>query len=522
MELTPTMYGACIRLNFENDFDKFFSVLPVGGDFESKYDAETGRFFVSTNQTDLKGYDTQNFVQYYVFEFNKDDVIAEKNTESHIALRNKNVDVKIAISYISYEQAILNMDKRGFEEVKADGEKIWNEYLSRIEIKADEDMMKTFYSCMYRVFLYPHRAYEIDANGKKVHYAPCDGTVKEGVRYTDNGFWDTYRTIYPLYSLIAREEYKEFMEGFIVDYKDGGWLPCWTALDAKKCMPSTMIDAVIADAAVKGIISGELLETAFEGMLKHANNKSDIAAYGRAGCEHYLKLGYVPYEAENESVNLTLDASYGDYCIAVVADILGKSDIKEKYLVRAKNYKNLFDKETGFMRAKSKDGTFRKEFDPTSWGLDYTEAAAWQTSFAVQHDLDGLAELHGGKENLIKKLDEFFKTPQKYRVGGYTQEIHEMTEFADGAWGQCAISNQPSFHIPFIYAYFGETEKAEYWVERMCKEAFSWKDDGFPGDEDNGTMAAWYIFSVIGMYPLTPCKKEFIKFKKLCEDVKIK
>ena len=541
-ELTPTEYGACMRINYGTDFERYFSVLPVEGKCEYKLDAKKNILFCSTECNELKGYDKGKITTYFVFKFEDCTVDADKtmvdrnhnktsgtrikgkDTGIHVYVNSNEIVVKMASSNISYKQALINLDRDSkysdFDDLKEQNEKIWNSYISRIEIDADEEVMKTFYSCMYRLFLYPHKAYEIDKDGNAVHYSPSCDEVRSGVRYTDNGFWDTYRTNYPLYSMIAREEYKEILEGFISDYKDGGWLPCWTAGDAKKCMPSTMIDAVIADAAVKGVISGVLLETAFEGMEKHANNASENPAYGREGCEDYLRLGYVPCDKYKESVNLTLDASYGDYCLGTVAKILGKNDKAEKYFARAKNYKNIFDSETGFMRGRKTDGSFNEDFDPIKWGSDYTEAAAWQTTFAVQHDLEGLCDLYGTKENLLSKLDEFFASPLDYRVGGYYIEIHEMTEFAAGNWGQCAISNQPSFHIPFIYAYLGETQKTSYWVKRMCLEGFSWSDDGFPGDEDNGSMAAWYIFSVLGKYPLCPGKNELVEFEGLAKKVK--
>ncbi len=541
LELTPTMYGACVRASFERDFDSYISVLPVGGSCEYSYDKEENKLYCSTDCNELCGYDKGKTRTYFVFSFDEGDINADRtivdrnhdrtggtkiegeNTGIHLFLNTKNITFKIASSYISYEQAEQNLKNdssyRDFDSLKAENESIWNSYLSRIKIQADEKTMKTFYSCMYRVFLYPHRAHEFDKDGTAVHYSPAADCVKKGVRYTDNGFWDTYRTVFPLYSLIAVNEYKEILEGFINDYVDGGWLPCWSAIDAKKCMPSTMIDAVIADAAVKGIISGDLLKTAFEGMEKHANTPCENPAYGREGCGHYTKIGYVPSDVCAESVNLTLDAAYGDYCVGVVAKILGYDEKASFYFERAKNYRNIFDKETGFMRAKKLDGVFEDDFDPIKWGKDYTEAAAWQTTFAVQHDIEGLCQLYGGKEALLKKLDEFFATPPEYRVGGYFIEIHEMTEFAAGKWGQCAISNQPSFHIPFIYAYLGETEKTDMWVKRMCNEGFSSADDGFPGDEDNGSMAAWYIFAVLGMYPLCPGKNEYVKFSPLADSI---
>ena len=540
IELTPTQYGACVKVSFENDFDRYLSVLPVSGMCGYRYDSEKGRLYCYTDCNELKGHDKGRAIAYFVFEFPVDAINGKKtlvedssgkrhgaciegeNAGIHLFLDKKNFTFKLASSYISYEQAELNLEHDStyadFESLKEENKRLWNSYLSRIEIKSDEDTMRTFYSCMYRVFLYPHKAYEIDKMGKAIHYSPCADAVKDGVRYTDNGFWDTYRTIFPLYSIIAKDEYREILEGFICDYIDGGWLPCWSAMDAKKCMPSTMIDAVIADAAIKGIISGDLLKTAFSGMEKHANIASPNPAYGREGCGYYTKIGYVPSDKHRESVNLTLDAAYCDYCLGVVANILGEEEKAEKYFARSQNYKNLFDPQTGFMRGKRLDGSFEPDFDPIRWGTDYTEAAAWQTTFAVVHDIDGLAQLYGTKEELIKKLDGFFNTPPSYRVGGYRLEIHEMTEFMAGRWGQCAISNQPSFHIPFIYAYLGVPEKTEYWVKKICTEGFSWKDDGFPGDEDNGTMAAWYIFAVLGMYPLCPGKNEYVKFKSILED----
>lgn len=545
-ELTPTTYGACLRMTFRKDLDRFFSILPVQGEHEYEYDPDSNRLFVSTTCDTLKTADIGRLKTYIVYEFedglvdpartliedmgqNKKEqglAIRGERVAIHLALNKKQTEVRMATSFIGFEQALLNLksdsDYRDFDHLKAKNASIWEEYLGRVQIEADHEQMRTFYSCMYRVFCFPHKAYEISADGKPIHFAPSCGKVLEGYRYTDNGFWDTYRTVYALFTLVAPEECKEMLMGYIQDYMDGGWLPCWTAGTEKKCMPSTGIDAVIADAAVKGLLDGEWLKTAFAGMEKHANHDCPIAGYGRDGCSQYLQLGYVPFDAFHESVNLTLDAAYFDYCLAVVADKLGYSDKKELYLARSKRYQNLFDKETGFMRAKDSAGQFRREpFSPIVWGGDYTEAAAWQTSFAVQHDIEGLCELHGGKAALLKKLDAFFAAPAEYLVGGYGIEIHEMTEMADDDWGQCAISNQPSFHIPFMYAYLGEQEKADYWLDRICREGFSGNDDGYPGDEDNGTTAAWYIFANLGLYPICPGKAEYTVTKPRVTDIQI-
>ena len=286
-------------------------------------------------------------------------------------------------------------------------------------------------------------------------------------------------------------------------------------------MPSTLIDAVIAEAAVNGIGSREVLENALKGMLHHANNESEDRRYGRNGALSYLKYGYMPRNEQRESVNLTQDSAYGDWCIATVARVLGHDELVDEYMARSKNYKNIFDPATGFMRGRDTEGKMAEFFDPCAWGGEYTEGSAWQNSFAVPHDVEGLAELHGGKEALIAKLDELFNTPPAYRVFGYGGEIHEMTEMALVDFGQMAISNQPSFHLPFLFSALGDQAKTDYWVKKLAEEGFNSSSAGFPGDEDNGTTAAWYVFATIGQYRLCPGKTEWIPCKRLVKSVKI-
>ena len=534
-ELTPTERGACVKITFDEDGDNYLSVLPVTGWYSFRLDGNT--LYASTNMH-MSG-EAVKFKSYLVIRFPENSVDPEGTLTScgkgfkkakkahgigrgiHIKLNNKTTEIKLAISYISFEQALKNLDSelsgKSFSEVENAAEEKWEECLSRIRIESDDEkLIKTFYSCMYRAFLYPHKCYEY-ADGKPVHYCPHDGSVHGGVRYTDNGFWDTYRTVYPLFSLIAKDELREMLKAFINEYRESGWLPRWLSIGECGCMPSTLIDAVICDGAVKGFIDKADLETALEGMIHHSEKNSGKRNFGRNGAESYCKLGYVPYDEEKESVNLTLDAAYGDWCIAEIAKILGKTDTESKYRKRALNYRNLFDKETGFMRAKNKKGEFRPDFTPFGWGRDYTEGSAWQTSFAVPHDIEGLAELYGGREKLIEKIDELFAAPPEYEVIGYGSEIHEMTEMAAVDFGQCAISNQPSFHIPYIYSALGDVEKTAYWVRKLCDNAFSYENDGFPGDEDNGTTAAWFIFSVLGLYPFCPGKPEFVKGVKQVE-----
>ena len=535
-ELTPTERCAAIRLTFGDDRPSFLSFLPVQGQYTYRYDAETSTLY---GTTDGHNHDAaENFTMHFVVRFGDGEVDAARtycvgegrSCGIHVALTGRTLEARMGISYISEEMAREALEREcgdsSFEEIREAAALAWNEKLGRIEIEAQDpsdgnEQLKTFYSCLYRVFLFPRKAYELDKKGEAVHYCPFDGKVRPGVRYTDNGFWDTYRTVYPLYTLIARDEFAEMLDGFVNDYLDGGWLPRWLSIGEVGCMPSTLIDAVIAEAAVNGIGSRETLEKALEGMLNHANNEAPEARYGRNGISSYLKYGYVPREEHRESVNLTLDFAYGDWCIAQVARTLGWEELADEYCERAKNYKKLFDPDTGFMRGRDKEGNMAVFFDPVAWGGEYTEGSAWQSSFAVPHDVDGLAELYGGREGLIEKLDALFAEPPCYRVFGYGGEIHEMTEMALIDFGQLAISNQPSFHLPYLYAALGVQDKTNYWVERLAKETFAATSDGYPGDEDNGTTSAWYILATLGLYRLCPGTDKWIRSKRLVRSAKI-
>ena len=530
-ELTPTERGCAFRLSFGNERPSYLSFLPVLGNYTYRYDEKAHILYGSTDGHSQD--EAKNFRAYIAVKFldgcvdnDRTYVKGEGDTAcAHIGIKGKYAEGRVAISYISEEMALNTLNReaegRSFEEIRKKAEYSWEEKLHRIEVKCeDENRLATFYSCMYRVFLFPRKAYEIDEKGNKVHYTPKTGKVSQGARYTDTGFWDTARTLFPLYSLIAREEYEEMLRGFVNDYLECGYLPRWISIGEVGCMPSTLIDCVIADAVVKKIGERELWENALRGMLHHANTEADDRRYGRNGALAYKKYGYVPKNLQKESVNLTLDAAYGDWCIATVAKELGYDDIYSEYIERSKNYKNLFDKETGFMRGRDEGGNMSEDFDPCIWGGDYTEGSAWQNSFWVPHDIEGLCRLYGGKDGFLEKLDELFSTPPVYRVHGYGGEIHEMREMAAVDFGQCAISNQPSFHIPYLYGYLGDGEKCQGVVEKMCKELFS-AEDGFPGDEDNGSMAAWYIFSCIGMYPICPGKDEYVRTKPLFNEIKI-
>ena len=387
----------------------------------------------------------------------------------------------------------------------------WEAHLGTVAIEAEEEEMKTFYSCMYRTGLFPHAAFEVDENGEPVHYSPYLGTVEKGVRYIGHGFWDTYRTLLPMFALTNKELYRDMVLSALGDYREGGWLPRWLAPGEVGCMPSTLIDSFLGQAATAGLVEKEVLEQVLEAMLHHANVAAPEKRFGRTGIREFVELGYVPCDKYHQSVNLTQDFAFGDYCIAKVAQVLGRNELAEEYFARAKRYAALLDPETCFMRPKDSNGNFKEGFDPLAWDEDYTESSAWQATFAVPHDLKGLAQCMGGDDKLLRQLDALFAESGMGKVGDRGFEIHEMTELNAEDFGQCAINNQPSFHIPYIYALFGQPEKTAYWVDRMCNEEFRATPDGFPGDEDNGAMASWYILSRLGMYPMCPADNTWVK-----------
>ena len=424
--------------------------------------------------------------------------------------QEKCLEVGFATSFLSVEQAKLNykreIEGRTLEEVRAAATSEWEDYLSRIEIEDDDEEKKAiFYTCMYRSFLFPRRFYELNEKGAPRHFNMHTGKIVDGIMYADNGFWDTYRTLFPYLSLIDTQLYREMAEGFYNYYCDSGWLPKWLSPANVCCMPGMLIEAVMADAIVKEIITGDLAENVFKALLHNGESGSDESGYGRTGTLAYRKYGYVPYDVAKESVNETLDCCYGDYCIAMAAQKLGHTREAERYFAYAQNYKNIFDATCGFMRGKNKKGEFRPSFDSYDWGTDYTEGSAWQSSFAVYHDIAGLDNLYGGK--LTQKIDELMTGRAYYNVGGYGKEIHEMSEMADEG-SLCAVSNQPSFHIPYIYSELGDVKKTAKYVEKFSR-LFHNTFEGFPGDEDNGSMSSWYMLACLGFYQMSPSRADF-------------
>ncbi|RYG95842.1 MAG: glycoside hydrolase family 92 protein, partial [Alphaproteobacteria bacterium] len=339
------------------------------------------------------------------------------------------VVMHIGTSFISPEQALQNINdevgSKSFDTVRSEGETTWNQQLNRITVTGGTpDQLKTFYSCLYRAHLFPRMFHEKDAQGKIVHYSAYDGKVHDGVSYTDNGFWDTYRTIWPLFSIIQPDRYGEMVDGFLQGYREGGWMAQWPSPGYRVSMPGTHGDAVIADAVVKGIKGFDINE-AYAAMVKHADNPSPQRGAGRNGVANYLKLGYIP-----GSVSETLDFAYDDFCVSQVAAALGKTEDAARYSKRALNYRNIYDPSVGFMRAKEENGTWRANFNQYEWGGPYVEGGPWQSTWAVQQDPAGMIDLFGGRQKFAAKLDQLMSEPPRYDIGGYGSEIHEITEMA--------------------------------------------------------------------------------------------
>ncbi len=534
--LVPTMRGGMAKAVWQQAEETHRMAFHLGKGYSTvRVDDANNKIFGTVSSCMWKEV-PENFKMYFVVQFDRDIDFAKtvagfsdgrplpheeeyqgENLVLNVAFVNNGemeLNYTIATSFIGFEQAEITagyeLENKTLDCLIQDAMDAWENKLSRIEIEAmDTDQMRTFYSCLYRVFMFPRVFYEFDAHKNMVHYSPANGKIHTGPMYTDNGFFDTFMTVYPLFSLIMAEEYAQMCEGFLNYYRECGWLPRWMSPSAIPSMPGTFIDQVFADAVEKGIVTNEeTIALMFEALEKHANFPGEKPEFGRDGVEQYLKLKYVPSHFR-ESVNKTQNYAYGDFSIGVIARRLGREDLFHKYMERSLYYRNLFDCKTTFMRAKDADGNMRNDWTEFDWGWDYTEGGPWQNSFAVPHDIQGLSELMGGREAFIKKLDCLFSTPPYYRIVGYNTEIHEMTEMAAVDFGQCALSNQPSFHIPYLYSMLGEPQKTAFWVRKATKELFRW-NVGFPGDEDNGSMAGWYLFSAMGFYPVCPSVSQYV------------
>ena len=532
-ELTPTERAAMFRFTFPENEHSYVVVDAL----------DKGSYIkVIPEENKIIGYSTKNsggvpdnFKNYFVIEFDKpftykatfaDATLKEGATEQtseHVGAvigfqtkKGEIVHAKVASSFISFEQAAINMKELGndsFDALVQKGKDAWNALLSKIEVEGGNlDQYRTFYSCFYRSLLFPRKFYEIDAAGKVVHYSPYNGQVLPGYMYTDTGFWDTFRCLFPFLNMMFPSVNKEIQEGLINTYKESGFFPEWASPGHRGCMVGNNSASVLVDAYMKGV-KVEDLETLYKGLIHGTENvHPKVSSTGRLGHEYYNKLGYVPYDVKiNENAARTLEYAYNDWCIWKLAKALDRpKKEQELFARRALNYKNLFDPETKLMRGKNKNGEFMAPFSPLKWGDAFTEGNSWHYSWSVFHDPQGLIDLMGGKEDFVMMLDSVFAVPPLFDDSYYGGVIHEIREMTVMNMGNYAHGNQPIQHMIYLYDYAGEPWKAQYWLRQVMDKMYTPGPDGYCGDEDNGQTSAWYVFSALGFYPVAPGTTQYV------------
>ncbi len=518
-ELIPTERGAVITAVFHKQEAPSF-LFDIPGDHAPQMLQDAGGRTLSFTSTANQGGVPAGFATYYVLQFAqawKGFELRKLKDGHHVGIvtldpASRSLEVRIGTSFISFEQAALNLKNetgtRSAAALRDEGRAVWNKHLSRIEIGgATPVQSKTFYSCLYRTLLFPRMWHEPDASGNLHHRSAFNGKVVPGVMYADHGYWDVYRAWYPMMTILFPERLADILQAWVNAYKEGGWLPQFPCPGYRACMTGSLIDSVFGDAAAKGL-KGFDLATAYEGLKKHATQPGNPdAGWGRRGVTEYIKYGYAPYGVVDQSAAETVDQAYGDFCIAQVAKALDKQDDAAMFLKRSESWKHLFDSKTGFIRGKKVDGNFVEPFDPITWGDPYVEGAAWQHRFDAPHDENNLFAMLGGKEKVVAALEQMLTMAPDFNVGSYKQEIHEMSEMAAVHFGQYAHSNQPVHHILYLFTLAGRPDRTRYWTRRVMNELYS--PDQFAGDEDTGSMAAWYVLSALGFYPLCPGKAEY-------------
>ena len=486
----------------------------------------------------------ENFKNYFVIQFDKPFTFVSTVFENNIlpneteakgnhtgavigfaTKKGEIVHVRVASSFISPEQAELNLKELGknsFDQLVANGREIWNREMSKIEIEDDNiDNLRTFYSCLYRSMLFPRSFYEIDAKGQVMHYSPYNGEVRPGYMFTDTGFWDTFRCLFPFLNLMYPSMNQKMQEGLVNTYKESGFLPEWASPGHRDCMVGNNSASVVADAYIKGL-RGYDIETLWEALKHGANAHLRGTASGRLGYESYNQLGYVANNIGiGQNVARTLEYAYNDWAIYTLGKKLGKPESEiDIYKKRALNYKNVYHPERKLMVGKDNKGVFNPNFDAVDWSGEFCEGNSWHWSFCVFHDPQGLINLMGGKKEFNAMMDSVFVIPGKLGMESRGM-IHEMREMQVMNMGQYAHGNQPIQHMVYLYNYSSEPWKAQYWIREIMNKLYTAGPDGYCGDEDNGQTSAWYVFSALGFYPVCPGTDEYIIGTPLFKSAKL-
>lgn len=544
-EITPTDRAAIFRFTFPQT-DKSYVIVDA---FDKGSSIE-----ILPDQNAIIGYTTrnsggvpENFKNYFVVVFDKsfeykssvtngniqeNQLKAEDNHVGGIigfaTEKDEQVVARVASSFISYEQAWHNLKEvegKDFETVKEDGRKSWNDVLGRIIVEDNNiDKLRTFYSALYRSLLFPRKFHEITSEGTIMHYSPYNGEVLPGYMYTDTGFWDTFRSLFPLLNLIYPSINEEMQEGLVNTYKESGFLPEWASPGHRGVMIGNNSASVVADAYLKGL-RGYDIETLYEAMLHGTKNvHPTVSATGRLGHEYYNELGYVPYDVGiHENAARTLEYAYADWTISKLAKALDRPEEEiQLFEKRSQNYKNLYSAEHKLMRGKNEDGTFQSPFSPTKWGDAFTEGNSWHYTWSVFHDTQGLINLMGGNKEFVEMLDSVFVMPPIFDDSYYGHVIHEIREMQIMNMGQYAHGNQPIQHMVYLYNYASEPWKSQYWSREVMDKLYTAAPDGYCGDEDNGQTSAWYVFSALGFYPVCPGTDQYVIGSPLFKKVTVK
>lgn len=523
-ELSPTDHGMITRITYpENAQTPYINISDVS---DLRFDKATKSF------SGYKNEDSNQMPKMYIYG-TFDQAFTDDGTRAVFEQGTKPVVMRAATSFISAEQAKKNLEQelRGdFDAVKAAAKKLWNDKLSQFEIEgASEEQLITFYSCLYRLYLYPNNMGEQTGNGSEggwQYMSPYTKTVKDGKLYYNNGFWDTYRTTWAAYSLFTPEQNNELLLGLIHHFEDSGWMPRWIAPAGTNSMVGTSSDVIFADAMLRGAtLTNEQWQLAYQSALKNAS-MSDFkgASGGRDGIDKGLFLGYTP--GGSQKFSWSIEGYINDAGIANMANELGDMDAYTYYKSRATNYVNLFRDGDGvknkWLAAKNADGSWtRSKVDPFAFHDDYTETTALNMACSVPQDGQGLANLYGGRAALAEKLDQLFETTLETDTVGANRGIHERREAQEVKMGEYGHSNQPSHHIPYMYLYAGRPDRTQEKVRQVLRQCYvgSRIGQGYIGDEDNGEMSAWFIFSAMGLYPLNMGSGELVfgspLFKKI-------
>ena len=532
-EISPTERAAMFRFTFPQNEKSFVAIDAFDrGSYVTVIPEENKIIGYTTRNT---GGVPENFRNYFVIFFDKpfnykstvadgelkNNVLEAKTNHAGAIIgfstkRGEQVHARVASSFISYEQAELNLKElgnRSFDQIKEDGEKRWNEILGKVEVETTNiDQLRTFYSSLYRSVLFPRSFFEFDKAGNIMHYSPYNGKVLPGYMFTDTGFWDTFRGLFPLLNLLYPEMNRKMQEGLINAYKESGFFPEWASPGHRPIMVGNNSASVLTDAYLQGNKVKEP-DVLWEGIVKTANSVHPrVSSTGRLGYEYYNRLGYVPCDVGiRENAARTLEYAYDDWCIYQLGKAMGKPEKEiEVYAKRSQNYRNLFNKKYNLMVGKKENGEFSEPFSPFKWGGDFTEGNSLHYTWSVFHDPQGLIDLMGGKNTFNQMLDTVFSLPPIFDDSYYGSTIHEIREMQIMNMGNYAHGNQPIQHMIYLYNYSGVPWKAQYHVRQVMDKMYTPAPDGYCGDEDNGQTSAWYVFSALGFYPVCPGSGQYV------------